>query len=133
VSAIIGKTHYRKVLKSDHLSLADLEDLVESGSDLIFTVSHVLQLLNEKVAGKKIDANIAYFKEAHMKPMVLNSINAKTIRKFAGGSPFVEDWNNLTIQLYIDRDVKFAGEKVGGFRIRPNAPKVSKPECRSMD
>ena len=33
-----NKTHYRKVFKSDHLGVPDLEDLVESKHNLIFTI-----------------------------------------------------------------------------------------------
>ena len=94
------KTHYRKVFKSDHLGAADLEDMIESGSNLIFTVSHVNQEYGARVAGKKIDANIAYFKE-DIKPMVVNSINSKALKKLSGGSSFIEDWKNIKVQMYI--------------------------------
>lgn len=46
------KTHYRKVFKSDHLGIADLEDFIEEKS-LIFTIKEVKQELNVAVAGKK--------------------------------------------------------------------------------
>ena len=35
------KHHYRNVFKSDHLGSADLEDLIENGVPLIFTITHV--------------------------------------------------------------------------------------------
>ncbi len=53
-----NKTHYRKVLKSDHLGIADLEDFQEEGSNLVFTIKLVQQEHGAKVAGRKIDANI---------------------------------------------------------------------------
>ena len=112
------KTHYRKVFKSDHLGVADLEDFAEAGSNLIFTVDRVNQEFGTKVAGKKINANIAYFKE-DIKPLVLNATNSKTMKSFANGSAFVEDWKNITIQLYIDASVKMKGDIVGGVRINP--------------
>src|SRR5690606_12977125 len=99
-----NKTHYRKVFKSDHLGSADLEEMTEEGKSLIFTISHVNQEYQTKVAGKKIDANIAYFKEG-IKPLVLNSTNSKILKKMANNSPFVEDWKGLTIELYIDATV----------------------------
>lgn len=111
-----NKTHYRKVFKSDHLGTADLEDLIEAGSNLIFTVTHVKQEINVQVAGKKINANIAYFKEP-IKPLVLNAINSKTMKQLCNGSPFIEDWQNVPIQLYIDPNAKLKGEVVGGVRI----------------
>jgi hypothetical protein len=119
----VSKTHYRKVFKSDHLGQADLEDFIESGSNLIFTIHHVSQEMGAKVAGKKINANIAYFHEKGIKPLVLNATNSKTLRQLTGSS-FVEDWQNVSVQLYIDPNVKMKGDTVGGVRISPKAVKV---------
>ena len=119
------KTHYRKVFKSDHLGSADLEDMLESGIRLVFTISHVNQEYGTKVAGKKIDANIAYFKE-NIKPLVLNATNSKMIKKLSGSS-FIDDWGGLTIELYIDPNVKMKGEIMQGVRISPNSPKPAMP------
>ena len=114
------KTHYRKIFKSDHLGQADIEDLQENGSDLIFTIDHVKQELDAKVAGRKINANIGYFKE-DIKPMVLNATNSKTLSRFAA-SNFVEDWNSILVKLYIDSNVRMKGETVGGVRIDNRQP-----------
>jgi hypothetical protein len=119
------KTHYRKVFKSDHLGTADLEDFIEEGKTLIFNISYVKQEINVSVAGRKGNHNIAYFKES-IKPLVLNATNSKTVKGFAGGSPFVEDWNNIAVELYLDATVKMKGEIVGGVRIRPTQPKAEK-------
>jgi len=122
------KTHYRKVFKSDHLGIADLEDFAEEGNkNLVFTIDHVNQEIGAKVAGKKINANIAYFKE-NIKPLVLNATNSKVVKGFAGGSPFVEDWNNIPVQLYIDPKVTLMGSVVGGVRIARNQPTLSNPQ-----
>jgi hypothetical protein len=118
----MSKTHYRKVYKSDHLGIADLEDLIEAKSNLVFTVKHVRQEIGKSVAGRKGNFNIAYFNEK-IKPLVLNATNAKTLRQLAGGSSFIEDWANIPVQLYIDPSVKMKGETVGGVRISPQAPK----------
>jgi len=111
------KTHYRKVFKSDHLGKADLEDFLELGSDLIFTIAQVRQEIGAKVAGKKIDANIAYFQEK-IKPLVLNATNSQVMRNLTG-SAFIEDWQGVTVQLYIDKTASLKGEIVGGVRINP--------------
>lgn len=108
-------THYRKVFKSDHLGCADLEEFQESGSNLIFTIKCVRQERGAKVAGRKIDANIAYFQES-IKPLVLNATNSKTLSKLAD-SCFVENWSNISVQLYIDPSATMKGEVVGGVRI----------------
>jgi hypothetical protein len=122
------KHHFRKVFKSDHLGSADLEEYIEQGRPLIFTIKEVRQELNKSVAGKKGDFNIAYFVEPNVKPLVLNATNSKTVKNFAGGSPFVEDWVNIPIELYIDETVKMKGETVGGVRIRPVPPKIQAKE-----
>ena len=117
-----NKTHYRKVFKSDHLGVADIEDLMEQGSDLILTIREVKQEQGVKVAGRKGNHNIAYFSNKGVKPWVLNAGNSKIVKKLAGGSPFVEDWANLTVQLYIDHTASFGGEITGGVRVNPNPP-----------
>jgi len=119
----MSKTHYRKVFKSDHLGSADLEEFIEDGKPLIFTILEVKQEYSTKVAGKSIDANIAYFKEK-IKPLVLNATNARVLKHLAGGTPFVEDWKNILIELYIDANVRMKGEVVGGVRIKDKPPKT---------
>ena len=116
-----SKTHYRKVMKSDHLGIADLEDLIEEKKPLVFTIKEVKQEYNVAVAGKKGNFNIAYFAE-QLKPLVLNSTNAKVVKSFANNSPFVEDWKNIRVELYIDENVKMKGEVVGGVRIKQVQP-----------
>ncbi len=118
-------THYRKVFKSDHLGVADLEDYTETGQDLIFTIDHVKQEMGAQVAGKKINANIAYFKEP-IKPLVLNATNSKAMKGLSG-SCFIENWREITVQLYIDKTAKLMGEVVGGVRISPNPVRKTKP------
>ena len=122
-----AKTHYRKVFKSDHLGVADLEDMIEAKSNLVFTIREVKQENNVRVAGKKGNFNIAYFQES-IKPLVLNATNSKAVKKIAGGSSFIEDWKGLTVQLYIDPTAKWAGEVVGGVRVNPNAPQLQRTE-----
>lgn len=115
------KTHYRKVYKSDHLGIADLEDFIEDKKSLIFTIKEVKQELGVSVAGKKGDFNIAYFVEP-IKPLVLNATNASVIKSFANNSSFIEDWKNIPVELYIDPNVKMKGAIVGGVRIKLQKP-----------
>ena len=117
------KHHYRKVFKSDHLGSADLEDMLENKQQLIFTIREVRQEMGATVAGKKGNFNIAYFVE-NIKPFVLNATNSKTVKGFAGGSPFVEDWKDIKVELYIDETVKMKGETVGGVRIKTVQPTI---------
>lgn len=105
------KTHWRKVFKSDHLGVADLEELIEERKVLLFTITHVRSEIGVAVAGRKGNHNIAYFKEG-IKPMVLNATNSKTIKSFCKNSPFIEDWKNVRVELYIKSGVKAV---TGGF------------------
>lgn len=123
--------HYRNVYKSDHLGVADLEDMIELKKPLEFVIKEVKQEFNKSVAGKKGDFNIAYFTDASIKPWVLNATNAKVIKGFAGGNPIVTTWKNIPIRLYIDYNVKMKGEIVGGVKVDPVQPKSAtqaKPE-----
>lgn len=126
----MSKTHFRKVFKSDHLGVADLEDFLEEGkfSDLVFTIKKVKQEIGVAVAGRKGNYNIAYFEEP-IKPLVLNVTNSNVVKRFNNDSPFVEDWGNTRVKLYIDPNVKMKGSVVGGVRIRTIQPpqKKSKP------
>ncbi|MEO6901581.1 MAG: hypothetical protein ABI241_00675 [Bacteroidia bacterium] len=115
--------HYRAIAKSDHLGVADLEDFIEAKTPLFFTIKHVKQELDVTVAGKKGNFNIAYFVEK-IKPLVLNNTNAKVVKNFCNGSPFVEDWVNVPIELFIDEMVKMKGETVGGVRIKNIKPSL---------
>jgi len=116
------KTHYRKVFKSDHLGVADLEEMIDEKKSLVFTIKEVRQEWGTKVAGRKIDANIAYFIE-DIKPMVINAKNSLSIKKFTG-SYFVEDWRNIKVSLFVDMSVKnpSTGES-GGVGISTVLPK----------
>ncbi len=113
--------HYRAIAKSDHLGVADLEDFIEEKRSMIFNIREVKQEIDVVVAGKKGNFNIAYFVEK-IKPLVLNNTNSKVLRLFANGSPWVEDWKNVPVELYIDENVKLKGELVGGVRIKSKKP-----------
>lgn len=114
------KTHYRRVAKSDHLGVADLEDFIEQGSDLVFTIKEVKCEMGVSVAGKKGNHNIAYFVEK-IKPLVLNPTNGK-IMKLLTKTPWIEEWAGVTIKLYIDENVSFGKERTGGVRIAMQLP-----------
>jgi hypothetical protein len=120
-----NKHHFRKVYKSDHLGVADLEDYLEAGVTLEFTIKEVKQEKGVVVAGKRGDYNIAYFTtdKGRIKPLVLNVTNAKIVKSFCKNSSFVEDWNNVKVELYIDEAVRMKGQVVGGVRINPVQPK----------
>jgi hypothetical protein len=116
--------NYRNVYKSDHLGVIDLEELVDANKPLIFTIKQVKQEKGVIVAGNRGDFNIAYFNEP-IKPLVLNATNAAMIRRLGRFGIDVDTWKDLTIELYIDANVKMKGQIVGGVRIKPMLPKTS--------
>lgn len=117
------KTHYRKVFKSDHLGVADLEEFIEDKKSLIFTIKEVKSEFNVMVAGRRGNHNIAYFKEG-IKPLVLNATNSKIVKSFCKNSPFVEDWCECVVELYIQHNVKaVTGGTTDGVRIKKVQPK----------
>jgi len=123
--------HYRNVYKSDHLSIFDLEDMVEQNKPLVFTIKEVKQEKNASVAGKKGDFNICYFNEP-IKPLVINATNGKVLRTLAPDkSPMIEHWVGITVELYIDPNVNLKGERVGGIRVKKPAGLPTKPKLEA--
>ena len=55
--------------------------------------------------------------EGIKKPMVLNSTNIKRLAK-ACNSDDTDEWIGKEVVLYVDPDVEFGGNVVGGLRIR---------------
>src|SRR3990167_8178876 len=55
------------------------------------------------------------FKE-FTKPMVLNSTNIKRLARACGDD--TDEWTGKQVMLYVDPDVEFAGNVVGGLRVR---------------
>jgi hypothetical protein len=107
---------------SFHLGVADLEEMIEEKKSLVFTIKEVKIEKGVRVAGKKGDFRIAYFKES-IKPLVVNATNGKVIKSFCNNSSFVEDWKNVVIELYIESNVKSVdGGTTDGVRIRKIQP-----------
>src|SRR3546814_10041496 len=66
--------------------------------------------------------NTAYFAEKFirpgekLKPMILNATNSKTMAKLTG-SPYIEDWGDTRITVYVERGIKFGRDTVDGLRV----------------
>ena len=117
------KTHWRKVFLSDYLGSCDLED----GKDLKAVIKSVSVKSVKGPDGKEQDRNVAVFTDATLKPMILNATNCKLMKKFAS-SVFINDWNNIPVQIYVKDDIKAFGEVTEGLRIRPTQPAINKPK-----
>lgn len=114
------KTHYRKAFDSPYLSSADIVEAT------VLTVRQV-KLEPDKTKKTKELFNTAYFVEKEirqgekLKPMILNATNSKTMKSLTG-SAFIDDWNNVSVTVYVDHNVKFGKEVMEGLRISPMAP-----------
>lgn len=90
----------------------------EAGDGLLLTIKDIVKQ-NVAIPGEpKEEKWVMVFEEA--KPLVLNSTNTKRAAK-ALGSDETDDWIGKQIVAYNDEDVEFAGDIVGGIRLR--APK----------
>jgi hypothetical protein len=117
------KTHYKKVFNSDYLGSCDLED----GKDLKAVIKSVSVQKVKNTDGKEQERNVAAFTDDKIKPMILNVTNCKIIKKFAK-SPYINDWNNIPVQIYIKDDIRAFGDITEGLRLREKQPAMGKPK-----
>lgn len=117
-----NKTHWKKCFSSDYLGSCDLED----GKDLKAVIKSVSVQKVKNTDGKEQERNVANFTE-NLKPMILNATNCKIIKKFAR-SPYINDWVNIPIQIYIKDDIRAFGDVTEGLRIRETQPEKGKPK-----
>jgi len=70
------------------------------------------------------------FEEFH-KPMVLNSTNIKRLARICGDD--TDEWKGKKAVLYVDPDIEFGGNVVGGLRIRAlkQSPETKQVEGKS--
>lgn len=121
-----NKTHYRKVFDSPYLSAADIV------APTVLTVARVSQ---EKDKTKKTGDvfNTAYFTQREirpgeeLKPMILNATNSRTMKALTG-SPFIEDWRDIHVTVYVDNNIKFGRDVVDGLRISTERPRMEKAQ-----
>ena len=118
-----GKIHWKKVFNSDYLGSCDLED----GKDLKAVIKCVTVRKVKNTDGKEQERNVATFTDANLKPMILNATNCKVIKKFTK-SPFINDWNNVAVQIYVKDDIRAFGDVTEGLRIREVQPVIGKPK-----
>lgn len=129
------KTDWRKYRKSTHLASADLDAMETDNVPLIFNIKEVKYETGVDVSGTKMDGIFCHFIEP-IKPLKLNSTNNKILAGFAKKNGLIgkechviENWKEMTIELFVDRNVKMMGAITDGVRIKPLQPvKKVKPE-----
>jgi hypothetical protein len=100
----------KEMLPSNYLKQSDFPE------DYVVTVRSI-ERKNIAMDGKPAEYKwLAKFAEFE-KPMVLNSTNIQLMAK-ACGSDDTDDWAGKQVIVYVDENVSFGGELVGGLRIR---------------
>lgn len=117
-------THWKRFCNPDYLGAYSLDP----DKDIVATIDVVTRENVMGEGGRQEECTVARFKERDIKPMVLNKTNCKTITKVYG-TPFIENWAGKPIQIYATT-TKLKGEQVECLRIRPQAPKLTKPELK---
>jgi hypothetical protein len=131
MSAVIEKTHYRKAFNSPYLSSADIVE------PTVLTIKYVRLELDQTKKTKDL-FNTAHFAETEirpgekLKPMILNAFNSTSVKDLVG-SHFIDDWNNVPVNIYVDTNVKFGRDTVEGLRISRIPPVLQKPELTPTD
>lgn len=120
------KTHYRKAFNSPYLSSADIVE------PTVLTILNV-KLLQDKTKKTKDLFNTAFFVEKEirkgevLKPMILNATNSRILKNLSG-SPFIDDWNNIHVTIYVDKNIRFGRDTVEGLRVSTEAPRMQKKD-----
>lgn len=118
-----------KYRKSTHLAGVDVETIIDDKGKCLLTIKDAYYDKGVDVSGNKTDGYFLEFTEG-VKPMVVNSVNRKTIAdivKKEKGLTSVEsrnigNWIGLKIELIFDANVKMMGKVTGGIRVAPNSP-----------
>ncbi len=70
--------------------------------------------------GKQEEFVVLYW-QSNDCPLILNKTNSEKIQKVLK-TPYIEKWSGQSIELFVDKNVSFGGEKVGGVRVSSNKP-----------
>ena len=115
-----------KYRKSTHIAGIDVETIIAEMGSCILTIKDAFYSRNVDVSGNKTDGYFLDFEES-VKPMVVNSINRKTIAAVvklqksltSAESRNIGNWIGVQIELSFDESVKMMGKQVGGIRVKP--------------
>jgi hypothetical protein len=111
--------------KSTHIAGIDVETIVNELGQCVLTIKDAYYAKNVDVSGNKTDGYFLEFEE-EVKPMVVNSINRKTIAAVvklqksltSAESRNIGNWIGVQIELSFDESVKMMNKVVGGIRVR---------------
>ena len=114
-----------EMLPSNYLKQSDFPE------DYVVTVRAV-ERKNIAMDGKPAEYKWLAHYEEFEKPMVLNATNIQLMAK-ACGSDDTDDWIGKQVIVYVDENVSFGGELVGGLRIRKHKQAAPVAPARSAN
>jgi hypothetical protein len=118
-----------KYRKSTHIAGVDVETIISEKGKCVLTIKEAYYAKGVDVSGNKTDGYFLEFVE-DVKPMVVNSINRKTIasivKDFKKCTPSesrnIGNWIGVQLELTFDDSVKMMGKVVGGIRVKYQLP-----------
>jgi len=117
-------THWKKVVSDpNYIGEADFQE----GEEKVLTIGHINASETVTTAEGKSKKAVVHWKEKDQKPMILNVARSKSIEKVAG-TPDIERWPGVAVQLYIEHGIRAFGEIVSAVRVRPFKPRVQRQE-----
>lgn len=117
-------THWKKIVSDpNYIGEADFEENEEK----VLTIARVNASETVVTAEGKSQKAVIHWVEQGNKPMILNVARSKNIAKVAG-TPDVERWPGVAVQLYIEHGIKAFGEVVSAVRVRPYKPRIQQQQ-----
>lgn len=113
------------MIESKYLKQSDIDD------DMTVTVQ-ALKRVNVARDDEDPDYKWVVKYAEFEKPMVLNATNIKRMAKALGDD--TDDWIGNSVVLYVDPDIEFGGNVVGGLRIRAVKKQAQQqPKAKQVD
>jgi len=105
-------THWKKLNNPNYLGAYAFD----RGEEKVATIRNVTRETVVGAEGKKSEETVLHFAQ-DIKPLILNTTNAKTIERLLR-TPYIEEWKGGNIVLVV-REVKAFGETVEAVRVKP--------------
>jgi hypothetical protein len=93
------------------------EDLQDPTAGEIFTVGKVTE---ELVGQDQTPKWAIHWREKGVAPMLLNKTNLRLLAAMLGDD--TDTWRGKEVEVYYDPTISYAGQLVGGLRVRPPRP-----------
>lgn len=117
-------THWKKIVSDpNYIGEADFQE----GEEKVLTIGRINASETVVTNEGKSQKAVIHWRESGNKPMILNVARAKSIAKVAG-TPDIDRWPGVAVQLYIEHGIKAFGEIVSAVRVRPYKPRIQKKQ-----